>query len=276
MFLLTSELSIIADSNPSNGALIPSGSTDGSTFSMLLAESLNIPKTAKNLTVEVQTAEIYWTVPNVITNVNDQFRVISDGSGSNPATIATYTVTNPQGLFSRPGINSSILELLVNAGAESDIITIGESASTNKVLISTPYTGISIEFRDVQLPRNMRVLLGYNDQLLGPSTTSPTSWLADNIAQFNTVNSFLINSDIVETGIPLNSKQQKIIANIPIDVLPGYQIIFNPYRPAKIPANNLKGSRRKRIKFWLTDDQGRLVNTGGEYWRLRLVIRYNP
>ena len=61
---------------------------------------------------------------------------------------------------------------------------------------------------------------------------------------------------------------------VPITVSPGSQIVASPYNPLRIDANNLIGATRNRVKFWLTDQAGRAVNTNGEIWSVLIVLRY--
>ena len=59
-----------------------------------------------------------------------------------------------------------------------------------------------------------------------------------------------------------------------IDVAPGSQIVYKPFNPARINADDLIGASRTNIKVWLTDDLNNRVNTNTESYSLRVVIRY--
>ena len=104
--------------------------------------------------------------------------------------------------------------------------------------------------------------------------TAPVNKLADNTAGFNTINYFLIGSDLVRRGIQINNKFAGVIAQVLIDVSPGSQIVSTPFNPSKIQCDELIGSKRTNLRFRLTDDKLRPVNTNGEYYSARIVIRY--
>jgi hypothetical protein len=119
-----------------------------------------------------------------------------------------------------------------------------------------------------------REILGFNALTYGPFPTVPTSVLAPNVAQFNQVNYFLLHSDLTNKGIRFNNNYNQTISQILIDVPPGSQITYKPFNPAKISAPELAGTNRTNLRFWLTDDRNRRVNTNGEYFTARIVIHY--
>ena len=55
---------------------------------------------------------------------------------------------------------------------------------------------------------------------------------------------------------------------------PGSQIVSTPFHPAKSNGQTLAGTVRTNLRFWLTDDQQRSVNTNGENWTARIVIDF--
>ena len=102
----------------------------------------------------------------------------------------------------------------------------------------------------------------------------PLNIIAPNVAGFNTVNYFLIHSDLTNKGIRFNNNYNQTIAQVLIDVSPGAQIISRPFNPARIPVGELVGAKRNNIRMWLTDDNDNRVFTNNEYWTARIVIRY--
>ena len=121
----------------------------------------------------------------------------------------------------------------------------------------------------------MREILGFNSAVYGPYINAPVNILADTTAAFNTVNYFLIHSDIVSKGVRFNNTYNQTIAQVLINVAPGSQIVSTPFNPARSDASDLAGSRRSNLRFWLTDDQDRPVNTNNENWSARIVIHYS-
>ena len=119
-----------------------------------------------------------------------------------------------------------------------------------------------------------RDILGFNKEQYGPFPIAPINDLAPNVAAFNTVNSFYIGSDIVQRGIRINNSYNGIISQVLINVSPGSQIVSKPFNPAKSSAQELAGAKRSNLRFRLTDDKLRPVNTNSEFWTSRVVIRW--
>ena len=257
------EISMILDSGADAGAV--NKSADGSYFEVQLQNPLLIPREAVNVQMAVEEAEIWWSVPNVITGQNDKFYVTHAG---NP-----YVVTIPQGLYDLTAIAQTILRELENLGLPTTppLFTFSPDEATQKVEIKFNYNTTSIDFSQADTPR---LLLGFNSAVIGPVASAGETIVADNVAGFNTINYFLLHSDLANDGIRTNNTYTQTIAKVPIDVSPGSQIVYKPFNPARISEDNLIGSPRTNIKVWLTDDQNNRVNTNTENFSVRVVIRY--
>lgn len=262
------EVSFIVSSDPINGA--QNISADGSQFDVYFPTPLIIPQKAENLQVTVESGDIWWAVPNIIENVNDTIYISYDDGGG----AVDYNVTVAQGLYDLTGLNSAIQRELENIGAPISpfpLISLSADNSTQKVFITRFYTQSVIDFTQAD---TFRDILGFDSQIIASNPTAPLNTLADNVANFNTVNFFLVHSDIVSKGLRLNGNFNQIIAKILINVAPGSQITYTPNNPTKIEASNLKGTSRNNFRFWLTDDQNRAINTNGEYWSMTLTVKY--
>ena len=188
--------------------------------------------------------------------------------------VGNYVLTIPTGLYDLSGLNQAILRELENAGGKTDpsvLFSLSPDEPTGKVEIRFNYDTVSIDFTQ---PNTLRDILGFNSQILGPYATVPFNRLADNTARFNSVNYFVIHSDLTQTGIRFNNSYNQAVSKVVIDVPPGSQIVSTPYNPPKISCNELVGGNKTLIRMWLTDDQNRRVNTNSESWSCRLVIRY--
>ena len=261
------EISMILSSDTNSGAI--NKSTDGSYFEIQLQDGLSIPKDALNPTLEVQEASIWWTIPNIITGVNDKMYITGDDVET---TTRVFTVTIPQGLYDLPGLSQAINRDLENQGAKispSPLISMSPDEPTSKVEIRFNYANVKVDFTQAQTPRE---ILGFNSTLLAPGFVS--TLLAPNVAAFNQVNYFLIHSDLTNKGIRFNNNYSQVVSQVLINVAPGSQIVSTPFNPAKIHIPELTGTSRTNLRVWLTDDQGRPVNTNGESWSCRIVIRY--
>ncbi len=255
------EIPIIVNSNPASGA--QNVSADGSSFEIILEDPIDIPLDAKSATVQVDEATIWWVIPNILTGVNDTFS-IDDGGGP-------YVITIDQGLYDLSGLQQSTESAVVAAGGPAGMFTFLADTATQKVIIRVNLAGVTIDF---SIAQTFRTILGFNSQVLGPTVAASTDFQGDNVAALNTIDYFLIHSDIVSRGIRTNNKYDQTIAQVLIDTPPGSQIVSRPFNPPKSPAWELIGGLKKRIRFWLTDQSNSLVNTNSEFWSARIIIKY--
>ena len=275
--LVKEEINFIVSSDPNQGA--SNVSKNGSRFTVKLEEAIEIPRLALNVTLSVEEATVWWSVPNIIFNENDKLYVTGP-TQANPAINQTAVLIIPQGLYDAPGLNESIQNLLENAGFQTTsgipeiskpIFTISTDDATSKIVIRFEYPTVEIDFSQNQTPRE---ILGYESEVYGPYILAPQNVPAPSVAGFNTVNYFLIHSDLVQQGIRFNNNYNQTIAQVLIDVAPGSQIVSKPFNPAKSNCSRLAGSRIDRFNIWLTDDSQREVNTNSEYFTARIVIRW--
>lgn len=193
--------------------------------------------------------------------------------------ISNFILTIPTGLYDLSGLNQAIIRELENVGAQTldsngdflPLINLSPDDATQKVEIKYNYTNVSIDFSQ---PNTFREILGFNSAIYGPYNNIPFTLLADNTAKFNTINSLILHSDLTNKGIRFNNDYNQTIGQVLINVPPGSQIVSTPFNPPKVNVQELAGVIKTTIKFWLTDEQNRRVNTNGEPWSLRLVIKW--
>lgn len=263
--MTTFEIPMIVDSDIAAGAI--NKTADGSTFEIELDDPITIPRDATNVTVQVQEATVWWVIPNIILDENDTFS-LDDGLGGGP-----YVVQIPQGLYDVSGLQQSIESALVTAGSAPGQFTLIADNATQKIIMRLNATGVTVDFT---VADTFHVILGFlATDVLGPTIVAQTDFTATNVAAFNTIDFFLIHSDIVPQGIRINSSYNQTIAQVLIDTPPGTQIVSRPFNPPKSEAQNLIGALRRRLKFWLTSQDGiTLVNTNNENWSARVIITY--
>ncbi len=263
--MATFQIPLIVDSDINAGAI--NKSTDGSTFEVELDDPITIPADAVNVQVEVQEATIWWVIPNIILDTNDTFS-LDDGLGGGP-----YVVTIAQGLYDLSGLQQAVESALVTAGSAPGQFTFIPDNATQKVIIRLNAIGVTVDFT---VADTFHVILGFlATDVLGPTIVAQTDFTATNTAAFNTIDYFLIHSDIVPQGIRTNNSYNQTIAQVLIDTPPGSQIVSRPFNPPKSEAQNLIGALRRRLKFWLTTQDGvSLVDTNNENWSARVVISY--
>lgn len=263
--MIPSEQSLLVSSDPLNGAR--NISADGSSFEIQLSPELHIPAEAKGITVAMETAQVWWTVSNVDSTNNKFYITAPDANDVSTA----YTVTIPNGLYNLSALNTAILRELSNQGAKSGVVSLSPDEATQRVNIRINTLLTSIDFTQAN---TVRFLLGFDAVVLGAFATVPVETLASNVAQFDTIQYFQIHTDLISNGIRTNNAYTQTIGNVLIDRAPGRNLISTPFNPARIASNELADAKRTTIRFWLTDQRNKLVNTNSEYWSARIVIRY--
>lgn len=235
-------------------------------FTVQFKRTIEIPHTARNLTLELHSAEIWWTVLNIEENINDAFRLEVDGD-------QVYDIVIKPGLYDVSDLNSAVNNELINQGLVSGIVTLTENNSTGNVLLSFTIAGLQVEWT----PTSFFELLGFNSGQLVPSggfTTGAFSELSPNVANFSDVASFLVHTSLVQGGIPIGDKASQTIANVQINAPPGSLINFSPNRIIPLNVDHLKGVHLNEASFWITDQLDRSLDFNGEYFSLLVIIRY--
>ena len=185
-----------------------------------------------------------------------------------------YVVNISTGLYDLSAFNNVLQIQLVNLGAKSTssrAVNITGDLSTQLMQIAFNYLSSSCTF-GAQSPYQ---ILGvdsnkiFSNELIAPLTLS-----GQYPVKFNTIDYFLLHSDLPDTGLKFNGDYNQSISQILIDVKVGNQIRNKPFNPANLSCLKLIGSQRSRFKVWLTDNHNNPVNTNGEYFTARIVIRY--
>lgn len=252
---------LILSSSVNSGAY--NKSDDGSTFSVNIENGLLVPKGAKYCYLTCQAAEVWNTSPNILAGINDKL-YFTDGLGS-------LIITIPQGLYDINALNNEINRQILEAGHDNDSIQIYGNSATQKTFIKFKNIGASIDFTQ---PRTFRVILGFDSVVIGPSVTVDDIFDSNNVAAFNTIDYFVLHSDLVNYGIRVNNKFNQAVAQVLIEASPGSQILHQPNNPPLIPCPELIGLKKTVIRAWITDQDNNLVDTAGEDFAMRLMIYY--
>ena len=259
--LLVQTIPFIFNSDPASGA--ENVSPDGSSFQVSLNEPILVPKGAVDCRAGVLQSSIWNTAFNISTSFgNNRLRFTTT-----TAPIGTYTFTVPNGLYSIEGLNSYLSSQFVNLTLPPNLITISGDSATQKSIVTFLTSGNSIDFT---VANSIREILGFNSVVI----TAPSanfSFFSDSFASFNRVNSFIIQSNLVSEGIPVNNQSRGIIGSVPIDKPPGSQITYSPQNVIWFNARDLIGKRKINMTFSLLDQNLRPVATP-ENWSLTLKI----
>jgi hypothetical protein len=263
--LLEKTFSYIFNSDPASGS--QQLSSDGSQFSVSLNLPISIPRNAIEANAGVLQANIWNTSPNISPAFNNN--VFTFTTLQAPA--GTYTIDIPAGLYSLEGLNTYISSQIVNLGLPSNLISIGGDFATQSSIVLFAFAGDSVDFT---VPNSVRTVLGFNSEvILAPS--NDYSFYSENAAAFNRNNSYIIASNLVSQGIPVNNQSAGIIALVPINVTPGLQIVFQPQNVVWFDISELIGQIKLNISFRLLNQNLLPTPTSGDYWSFVILIKYN-
>ena len=261
--LLERTVSYIFNSDPASGS--QNLSADGSTFQVTLNDPIKIPAGAVNCTAGVIQASPWNSSPNIAAAFgNNLFRFTTT-----VAPTGTYTITIPDGLYSVAGLNAYLSGQFANLGLPANLISISGNDATQKSVVTILTVGDSINFT---IANSVRTVLGFNPGVITAPSAS-YSFFSDNAASFNRINNFIITSNIVSVGIPINSQSQGVIASIPISSAPGSQISYSPQNVVWFGANELIGQPKVNLQFSLRDQDLRPV-IAVDYYSFTLCIRF--
>jgi hypothetical protein len=247
---------MFVSSDPANGSI--GLSPNGSRFSVNLDDQgIRVPKNAKWCDIAMEQANIWWTIFNINEGVNDKIYT------------SFGTVTIPAGIYDISTLQAVLRRLFAD---NDEWITLIPDYATGKVIIQLKYAASTIDF-EIARTDTFRDLLGFDPQTITASAEDHLQY-GENVGGFSNITSLLVHSDLSRDGIPINNLASSIIGQVDIDVKIGSLINSNPRNPAHANADNLIGQTRTTFKVWLTNQADQVVNTGGEYWSCRFVIRY--
>ncbi len=269
----------IFSSNPENGAI--NRSADGSKFSVQLTNPLYLPDNAYNAKLEVIQASIWNNSPNISQSFNNNVMTIQDSNG-------THTVTIPDGLYDIDILYDTLALLFDNLETNrptfpfKDMFDIEGNEATNRIYIIFKNTASSANPEILWAQSTIDDFLGFTDtsptQPVNPSSPSHDySIVAENPARFNAYNSFVIKSDIVNTGIQINDSFNGTIAQIQITSNPGEIQNFRATEPNIFSlCNNLIGmnSAKYTLTFELVSETGLALDTRGEYYDFVIMLSW--
>lgn len=262
-------------SDPSLGA--QNIQQNGSQFTVVFNPPVSVPNDAKNVRVSVERATTWFTYPSISANLgNNIFTFFENG--------VQFDLTIPDGLYSLDQLEQTIIDLGTNAGivnSPNPFIQLTGNEATQKVQLTFGYNsgGVGFETKVVFGANSPYEILGWNEfdeeeAPLAPTDPLTIQFSAPLVAGFNTVNEVLLKSDLVPQGIPINNKFSGVLTPIQIDVPPGSQQVYQPFRPLYCSGESLKNSNRTNIRFFLTDEEGNALDTAGEYYTATIRLSY--
>ena len=117
---------------------------------------------------------------------------------------------------------------------------------------------------DFRRYNSINSLLGFDSKLYTSGFNE-----SENMVNILTINSILVNIDII-SGSYVNGSTQPTIYSFFPDVSPGYKIIENPHNLLYLP---ITSETIHSITIWLTDQNGNELNLRGENLSMRFHLR---
>jgi hypothetical protein len=249
---------------------------DGSRFTINLQnEPIRIPADAHNINIGVDNASLWWISPNIYDSGEKQNNLLYVTGPDINDVYQNVQLAIPRGLYDIDTLSNAINVQLENSGfklSPDPVLSLEADNATQKTIIRFNYANMSIDFTQLN---TLRTVLGFNSQILQNLLNVPQNFISPNTALFSVIDSFYINTDIISTGLRVNTRYSSAIARVPINVAVGFQILYNPINPTLIPAADLRGINKSSFSIWITDQNFNPVDLTGYPIAVQLRISYD-
>jgi hypothetical protein len=199
---------------------------------------ISVPNEARAVTIECVNASILHVTPNIAAEYgNNILRVEYDYDDGGVPSVLILAIPLTDGNYTTDTLNSEVQRQLSSYNIpplftqkfSPGAIIISENVATQRVII-TLANNLRIVTSGVN---NVMSILGFTGADLD-SAYDGQNFYGDSTAQLNRVNSYLLHGDLIQGGIPLNSQQDNIFAQVDVDVAAGGNINFRPFNPLKV------------------------------------------
>ena len=251
------------NSNPLSGST--NQSADGSQFSVNMNTPLKIPASSISCRMAVLSASIWNTSPNVSPLFNNNlFRYSVNGT-------TFYTISIPEGLYSLTDLQNYLSSQWVAQGFSPTQFKISGNQPTQQTVIAFADDNNILDFTT----NSVGSLMGYLPQVYNYPTASNGLLFSQASAAFNRNNSYLISTNMISNGIPVNSNARGIIASIPIPAGSVNSIIsYEPNQLTYFDASELIGASKTNFLFQLSNENLQPTPTNGDSWAFTIMIEY--
>ncbi|HLX54939.1 MAG TPA: hypothetical protein VKR58_13420, partial [Aquella sp.] len=197
--------------------------------------------------------DTYNSIPNIIERKNNEFKYYNGESWK--------TINLNTGAYELNAINNEIKRQIIVNGDSDSAIDINADISTLKSIVNIDNPNYKVDF---SAPNSIGSVLGF-ETIIGHGYN-----VSLKIVDIIQVNSILVNIDII-MGSYVNGSSSPTIYSFYPNVAPGYKIVERP-NPSLIyyPISRQDISR---MRVWLTDQKGNLVDFRGETVTVRIHVR---
>src|SRR5580698_925515 len=238
---------------------------NGSTSDFTISHNSVMLMPGRKYEAALLSLDVYNSIPNVTVGKNNIFKYSVD-NGVNWKIIAFKT-----GAYELQEINKEIKRQMKSNDNNDAAITIVANVSRLTSIINIASEDYKIDF---SVPNSIGSILGFGAtsgsassgaQIIGYGYTE-----SPNIVDIMAVNSIMVNIDII-MGSYVNGFPSPTIYSFYPNVSPGYKIFERP-NPSLI-YYPLSRDDISRMRVWLTDQHGNLVDFRGERITIRICVR---
>jgi len=210
----------------------------------------------KNYEAALLSLDTYNSIPNITQGKNNLFPYSVD-NGKTWKIIALNT-----GAYELAAINNEIKRQLIANGDSDSAITVTANVSRLTSIVSIENSSYKVDF---SVPNTIGSVLGFDRVVIGFGYNE-----SSNIVNIMQVNSILVNIDII-MGSYVNGSPSPTMYSFYPNVAPGYKIVERP-NPSLI-YYPLSRHDISRMRVWLTDQQGNLIDLRGETITIKIYVR---
>ena len=229
---------------------------NGSTSDFTISHNSVMLMPGRKYEAALLSLDVYNSIPNVTVGKNNIFKYSVD-NGVNWKINAFKT-----GAYELQEINKEIKRQMKSNDDNDAAITIVANVSRLTSIINIASENYKIDFN---VPNSIGPILGFGAQIIGYGYTE-----SPNIVDIMAVNSIMVNIDIV-MGSYVNGFPSPTIYSFYPNVSPGYKIVERP-NPSLI-YYPLSRDDISRMRVWLTDQHGNLIDFRGERITIRICVR---
>jgi hypothetical protein len=207
--------------------------------------------------------DTYNSIPNIIEGKNNVLKYFNGEMWK--------TITLSTGAYELDAINNEIKRQLIANGDSESAIDIDANISTLRSILNIDNSNYKVDFG---VENSIGSVLGFETVPDRCGSIDPVIGYGYNVSpkivDIIQVNSILVNIDII-MGSYVNGSSSPAIYSFYPNVAPGYKIVERP-NPALI---YYPVSRHDlcRMRVWLTDQKGNLVDFRGETITIRIHVR---
>jgi hypothetical protein len=200
--------------------------------------------------------DTYNSIPNITENINNIFTYSTD-DGSTWKTITLNT-----GAYELQAIDNEIKRQMITNGDDKNAFNIAANISRLTSIVNIENPSYKIDF---SVDNSIGKVLGFEKVTISHGYNE-----SSNVVNIMQVNSILVNIDIIMGSYVRGSQSPTLYSFYP-NVSPGYKIVERP-NPSLI-YYPLSRQDISRMRVWLTDQNGTLIDLRGETVTMRIHVR---